>query len=124
MTSERKKRTLEAAKIAARLRDVLEAKQRLEREEEALTVAAEALAEEPRKFTECLLVLENLPGIMGVAESAHCSECGGVSRGWEPSWKGCPLCLSRAQNTKRESVPGELANRRFVQDAADYVLKS
>ena len=58
--SERGKRKVEAAKVAARLRDVLQAKQRIIAEEEALTVAAEALAEEPRSLLTTRITLHPL----------------------------------------------------------------
>ena len=117
--SERGKRNVEAAKIDARLRDVQEAKRRILAEEEALTIAAKALAEEPRKLLTTKITLHHLP-VPTDLQQGDCSECG-VAVGVYPQkfFRFCPNCGSKVEEAIRETLQGaeQRLTRLAVQDA-------
>ena len=120
--SERGKRKVEAATIAARLRDVLEAKRRIVAEEEALTVAAEALAEEPRSLLSTKLTLHPLP-IPITGQEGDCSECGATVAVHPPKfWHFCPNCGSKVQDVSRETL--QQADTRLVRNAIQEGLQA
>lgn len=120
--SERGKRKLEAAKIAARLRDVLKAKQNILAEEEALTVAAEALAEEPKALLPTKITLHPLP-IPITGQTGDCSECGAeVAVHPVKHFNFCPACGSKVSNVTRESL-GD-ADSRLVRSVLNERLQA
>ena len=120
--SERSKRNLQAATVAARLRDVLKAKQSILAEEEALTVAATALAEEPRSLLSTKVTLHPLP-VQVTAQTGDCSECAAEVAVHPPNlWRFCPACGSKVQDVSLETL--QQADTRLVRNAIQERLQA
>ena len=117
--SERASRKNGGVIVADRLKQLRERRKKNDLEEKALEVALAALAEEPRKLTNCELVLEYVPISSWQSERAHCSECKNVMNGWSESWQFCPVCGSKVVSAERETSPHERLTAMAVQDALE-----
>ena len=111
MSSERKKRRDALAIIEGRLPRLRVEAQGKVAELEAFEAAVAALSEEPRRLTECSVLVELVPISSFQTFRAHCGECENVLDGFNDNWSYCPKCGSRITEVKHEETAQEASDR-------------